>query len=190
MPETRLAQLFEIAWPTLETRFGSIPTDTPAARHNRPNHEILEELVSGVRSLELRFREALDDGPRYRRRRSQFHPMMLDEMMHGLRLGRRDPVRFMNLARMLRDAFPWLYELGVDAYRASIDGNKTRQADAVSRFVQAVRLLRRGPLLDEVGFDKSTYNMVRQMEHMLLQESEALEEVTPEADKPSVPERS
>jgi hypothetical protein len=116
--------------------------------------------------------------------------MMLDEMMHGLRLGRRDPVRFMNLARMLRDAFPWLYELGVDAYRASIDGNKTRQADAVSRFVQAVRLLRRGPLLDEVGFDKSTYNMVRQMEHMLLQESEALEEVTPEADKPSVPERS
>lgn len=178
-----------MAWPTLEAKFASIPIAAPAAKHNRPTHEILEELVSGVRNLELRFREALDDGPRSRRRRSHFHPMMLDEMMHGLRLGRRDPVRFLMLSSMLRDSFPWLYELGADAYRASVDGDKTREADAVRRFVHAVRLLRRGPFSDDLGLDKSAYMMVREMEHMLLQEPDAVDEARPSDDKtpPSEP---
>ena len=38
VPETRLIQLFEMAWPTLEAKFAAIPTIAPAARHNRPNH--------------------------------------------------------------------------------------------------------------------------------------------------------
>ena len=185
VPETRLIQLFEMAWPTLEAKFAAIPTVVSTARHNRPNHEILEDLVAGVRSLELRFRDALDDGPRSRRRRSAIYPMMLDEMMHGLRLGRRDPVRFLLLASVLRDAFPWLYELGVDAYRASIDGDKAREADAVRRFSQAVRLLRRGPFLEEAGVDKASYMMVREMEHMLLQEPEAAEETRASDEKTS-----
>lgn len=188
VPETRMAQLFEMAWPTLEAKFSAIPTGAPTARHKRPNHEILEELVAGVRNLELRFREALDDGPRSRRRRSMLHPMMMDEMVHGLRLDRRDPMRFLLLASMLRDSLPWIYELGVDAYRASVDGDKERESDAVSRFFQAIRLLRRGPFLEEFGLDKSTYMMVREMERMLLREADAAEEVPAGDEKRSASE--
>jgi hypothetical protein len=116
------------------------------------------------------------------------HPMMLDQMMHGLRLGRRDPVRFLLLASVLREPFPWIYELGADAYRASVGGDKEREADAVHRFFQADRLLRRGPLLEESGVDKSTYMLVREMEHLLIQEQDATEEGRSSDEKPPTPD--
>lgn len=173
VPEVRLGQLFEMSWPTLESKFNSVPKIEPTAKHNRPNSEILEELVSGVRNLELRFRESIDEVPRYARRRHRFHPMMMEDMLHDLRQGRRDPVRFLLMASMLRDPFPWIYELGVDAYRASFDGNKDREKDAQRRFFHAVRILRRGPYLEDSGLDKSTYVLIREMEHMLIEEAEA-----------------
>ena len=109
-------------------------------------------------------------------------------MIHGLRLGRRDPMRFLLLANMLRDSFPWLYELGIDAYRASIAGDKSREADAVQRFFQAVRLLRRGPFLEELGLDKSTFMLVREMEHMLFQEADPADEARTGDEKTSASE--
>jgi TIR domain len=59
VPEGRLAQLFDMVWPSLEEKITNIPSTVPT-KHNRPQHEILEELVTGVRGLEMRFRDATE----------------------------------------------------------------------------------------------------------------------------------
>jgi TIR domain len=167
VPEARLAQLFESLWPNLQEKVEQIPNPTGVVKHNRPQHEILEELVSGVRGLDLRFRESLEEAPPLRRRRNRVHPMMLRELQHSLELRPNDPMTLIILASFLKDDFPWLYELASDAYRAASSGNIKTQKRSYHRFVSAVRMLRHGPFLDELGGDKATYMIMRELERFL-----------------------
>jgi TIR domain len=162
VPEGRLAPLFENLWPSLEKKLIDIPKTQAPAKQTRPQHEILEELVSSIRGLDLRFRETVEEVPQRRRRKNR-HPMYLIEMIHELELGPRDPIAILFLASLLRDDFPWLYELGVEAYRSSAAGNSEKARASKRRFLHAFRMLRRGPFLEEFG-DKETYMLVREIE--------------------------
>lgn len=168
LPEVRLAAQFEALWPVLEAKVLAIPKASTQAKHNRPQSEVLEELVTSIRGLDLRFRETADEPPRWRRRR-KFHPIMIEEMMHASKLGRRDPIRFLMLASVLRDDFPWLYELGVDAYRAANSGHREKAKEAQLRFAQAIKMLGRGPIFEMIG-DKESHFFYREIMMM----SEAL----------------
>jgi hypothetical protein len=165
VPEGRLSDLFDMAWPRLEQKISGIPDAAPA-KHNRPSHEILEELVTGIRRLEIRFREGFEEGPRTRRRK--YSPMMIEEMMFDSKIGRRDPIQILILASVLKESFPWIYELGVDAYRALSDGSLSKQKEALQRFSTATHFLRRGPFLEEAGLDKTIYMMVRELDRFLI----------------------
>jgi TIR domain-containing protein len=170
LADTRLALQFETLWPALEMKVAEIPQSPAPARQNRPQHEILEELVSSVRGLDVKFRESAEESPRLRRRRHRFHPMMLHEMMHMMELGPRDPIRFLLIASFVRDDFPWIYELGLDAYRTASIGKSDKAAnEARKRFLTACRMLRRGPLM-EFSDDKETHMIFRELMHMVEQE--------------------
>ena len=67
---------------------------------------------------------------------------------------------------MLREDFPWIYELGMEAYRISLNGNSDIAQKAQHRFADACRALRRGPFLDMLG-DKESYVHLREMIHFL-----------------------
>jgi len=123
LSDARLDPLFETLWPALETKLAEIPKSAPIAKHNRPQAEVLEELVTNIRGLDSRFRDTVGPSSRWRRRKfGGYHPMMVDEVFHHLPLGRRDPLRLLIFASLLRDDFPWIYELGVDAYRTAATG--------------------------------------------------------------------
>ena len=164
VPDVRLKQLFDALWPELEKKVGEIPKGPKNSKPNRPQQEILEELVSSVRGLDGRFRDISDDMPRLRRRK-RFHPMMIEEMMHMLELGRRDPMRFLLLGSFLKDDFPWLYELALDAYHETKRGNISKAKEAQHRFAAGFNALRRGPMLEMAG-DKETYYLMREMSHL------------------------
>ncbi|MCQ4189233.1 toll/interleukin-1 receptor domain-containing protein [Methylocystis suflitae] len=166
VPETRLPNLFETLWPVLEKKVGDIPKNPTPAKQNRPQHEVLEELVASIRGLDVRFRETVEDASRVRRRRPRFHPMMMNEMLHRMDLGEQDPTRFLLLASILRDDLPWLYELGVDAYRASTGANTAKAKEAQRRFLSALEMVRRGPFMEMVG-DKESYYAIEEMMHMV-----------------------
>ena len=57
VPEDRARQLFSALWPELEKQLNTVPEEAPSEKHMRPQHEILEELVTGVRGLDARFRD-------------------------------------------------------------------------------------------------------------------------------------
>ncbi len=54
--QARLVQLFELAWPRLETALAAIPASSNRVIPVRPQGEILEELVTTIRAMDTRTR--------------------------------------------------------------------------------------------------------------------------------------
>jgi len=170
VPDDRVTQLFDALWPELEKKVAGIPKASAQAKHARPQPEILEELVTSVRSLDSRFRDIVEEGPRgmrYRWRR--IHPMMVHELSHMLGGKRGDPIALLVLASMFRDSMPWMYELGIEAYRMAKDGTPEEAIAARRRFQKAAEVMRRGPFgPEEMGFDPHMMHiMMREMDHLL-----------------------
>lgn len=168
VPEARAKQLFEALWPEFEKKVEAIPNETTATKHTRPQHEVLEELVSSVRSLDSRLREDFD-GPFMRRRRMKFHPMMLEEIMHLAGRKPGDPVGVLVMASMFREDMPWLYELGMEAYRTAKTGLPEDAQSAMQRFRRAVEMSMHGPFpMDEMGMHpRDMHMLMRELEHTM-----------------------
>lgn len=163
LTDDHLKRQFEALWTTFEKDLATLPKDPPHMKQNRPQHEILEDLVSSIRGLDLRFRENNEDYPRLRRRKVRFHPMIIRELLHSSEFGPRDPVQILLLASLLKDDFPWIYELGAEAYR-EVSANSSKADMARRRFSSAVEMLRHGPLMEMID-DKETYMLIREFEH-------------------------
>ncbi|HYM45559.1 MAG TPA: toll/interleukin-1 receptor domain-containing protein [Solirubrobacteraceae bacterium] len=169
VPPEQMDQLFDALWQTLETKFSSIP-EGESSKHRRPQAEVLEELVAGVRGLDLRFRETLEMAPDLadHRRRRRFHPMMLEEMIHTIAEGPGDPLIILLIASVLRDDMPWAYELGVDAYRAASQATPAEASRALDRFIHATESIERSPIGDITGIHPRDFHMLmREMRPML-----------------------
>lgn len=176
IPDDRAKQLFAALWPEFENRLKSIPDEAPTEKHMRPQHEILEEMVAGVRGLDARFRDLensmSDEGALSRRRRLRhFHPRMFEELMH-MSGERDDPLAILMAASFVRDDMPWLYELAMEVYRAVKAGNVEtieRESKRVRRFSE---MMMRGPFMEEFGISSKEGHMFlmefpRILEHML-----------------------
>lgn len=162
VPEAQLNKLFPALWGDLERQMASIPKNSSPQKHSRPQGEILEELVSSVRSVEMRVRDVMDDDPMLRkRRRFRFHPAMIHELSHRLGKGPRDPIQILFLASFLRDDAPWLYELALEAYRAVRSGHRAEGQNAIQSFVGALDMLFSGPFSEELGVDRMVLKMIR-----------------------------
>lgn len=171
IPDARAKQLFDALWPEFEKKVAGIPKQPTQAKHARPQHEILEELVTSVRSLDSRLRDFSEGAPMsVRHRRMRFHPMMLHKITHIVGGKPGDPIGLLIIASMLREDMPWLYELGMEAYRAAKsslpeEGERTRR-----QFQRAVEFLAHGPFpFEEMVMDPEMLHMlVRELEHSMM----------------------
>jgi hypothetical protein len=164
--DAQLPKQFDALWPNLERQIGAIPKNPTPAKQHRPQQEILEELVSSVRGLDMRFRDTVEEPPEMRRRRRRFHPIMVREFIHfGDRLGfgPGDPLRFVILTSFVKDDLPWLYELAIDAYRETMNESPRARA-AQQRMISAFRALTRGPWM-EMFETKEAHMIFRELLH-------------------------
>ena len=163
--EETLQTLFTALWPQLETKLAAIAATANPQKKTRPQAEVLEELVDGVRSVEMRVRDVLEDGPDYKyRRRRKYHPEMMMEIRHRIADGPNDPIQILIMASAFKDEAPWFYELALDVYRSGKSGNSEETIQAYRRFKDAAEMLRRGPFLESFGGDSK-------MLHMMLMDS-------------------
>lgn len=172
VPEDRTKQLFSALWPELEKKFESIPDEAPTERHMRPQHEILEELVTGVRGLDARFRDleivVSDQDPRSRRRSlRRLYPMMLDEMIHMISEDGDDPISLLMFGSILRDDFPWFYEIIIEAYREVRSGDPKASQRAIERLRRITKIIGRGSFAKEfAGSSKDSHLMMMELPMM------------------------
>jgi hypothetical protein len=174
IPEDRARQLFTALWPELEKQLVSIPEEAPTEKQMRPAHEILEELVTGVRGLDVRFRDlegiVMDQGPRSRRRRLRhFHPGMFEEMAETVSEEGDDPISLLVFGGLFRDDFPWLYEILIEAYREVRDGDAKAAQKAIERLRRVTRAMGRDPFMEEMmgPSSKEAHMMMMELPMML-----------------------
>lgn len=114
--------------------------------------KLFEEIKVMVRDLPSNLEERFSDGMGLFRgkRMRRFHPMMFEEMMHMMPPNSRDSyLGILVMVSLLRDDIPWLYELGVEVYRASRSNRKSAAKEALSRFRHAIEFTMHGPFMEE-----------------------------------------
>jgi hypothetical protein len=149
-------QLVPALWPRLQETLKGIPETEPSDKHMRPPHEILEELVTGVRGINTRIRdlepELLDREHSYKRRRMRrIHPRMFDELSMMIREEGEGSLQLLVLAGLIREDMPWLAEILVEAYREIRDGHPDFAEKTLSKF----RRLLKNMMHSKIFFDFS-----------------------------------
>lgn len=117
--------------------------------------KFFEEIKVLVRDVPDRVASELGNDSRGRRMRTRrrFHPMMFEEMLHHPMF--RESTEHAGLPilimfSMLRDDFPWLYELGIQLYRALEGGNSKTIERSRRAIVETIDLTRSGPFMHQM----------------------------------------
>jgi hypothetical protein len=130
--------------------------------------KLFEEVKVMVRDLSERIEHSA--GSRTRRAR-RLHPMMIEDLFFHPALGENpdgQAAAWLMAVSTLRDDAPWLYEPGVDVYRALRTGDPNQIASASDSFQRVLKFMRRGPLPPELlGMDEEAYIMSRHLPEML-----------------------
>jgi hypothetical protein len=137
----------------------------------RSQHEILEELVSGVRGLDARFRDVettvSEQSPRMRRRFRHFHPLMMEEMAHMVSKDGDDPISLLVVAGMLRDDLPWFSEVLTEAYRELRDGDPKSAHRTIERLRRFFKNVMRRDMVEFIGPSEDAHMLAMEMPRML-----------------------
>lgn len=128
----------------------------PAARVDETSvAKFFEEIKVLVRDMPDRVANELGNDPRLRRMRKgrRFHPMMFEELFHHP-MFRESPdhagLPVLMMFSMLRDDYPWLYELGLQLYHA-IEGGNPKTIDRARRtVVNTIEMTRHGPFMGDM----------------------------------------
>lgn len=147
----------------MQSKIESIPESAVAHKKSRTQAEVLEDLVSNVRNMDIRLRDTMDEYPQMNRKfRRGLHPKMMMDISHFVGIRPGDPLQLVISASLLKDDVPWLYELALEAYRGVRSGNISEAKRALEQYRKAVEVLREGPYLDMLGMDsKMAYMMLR-----------------------------
>jgi hypothetical protein len=134
--------------------------------------KLFEEIKVMVRDLPSNLEDRLSEnmGP-FRRRLRRFHPMMFEEFMHMMPMKSPDPyLGLLIMASLLREDFPWIYELAMDAYRAARDGRKRIAEESLQRFRHVLEFTMHHPMMHEMFMStKEGHMFIREFGHALEQ---------------------
>lgn len=163
VPDQKIDKLFSALWADLEKQLAMVPKSATPTRQSRPQGEILEELVAGVRNVESRVRDIVDEDSffRKRRKRHRVHPGMILDMSRQLSFRSRDPIQIMMLATLVRDEIPWLYELALEFFRTRRISHGRFNDYARKQLQEALQMLERGPYAEEIGVDPFILHAMR-----------------------------
>jgi hypothetical protein len=137
----------------------------------------IAKLAEEMKSLPSRVAERLAEfgEPSRRKRMRRFHPMMIDEIMH-VAGEPGDPIGILMSASLIRDDFPWLYELAMEVYRAVKSGD-IESINAEMKRIRRFSELSRGPIFEDLGYGGKEAHIIamefpRMLERSLLRTME------------------
>lgn len=132
--------------------------------------KLFEEVKVMFQDLPSRLESRLVDGPApvRRRRLRRFHPMMFEEIALRASGEPGDPVGLLVIAGLLRDDFPWLTEVILEAYREAKAGNVAAARNALRSLKHVSRAMMGGPWMEELGVHPREMEMIAMELPMML----------------------
>jgi hypothetical protein len=136
--------------------------------------KLFEEVKAMVRELpdrvDERVRTSARRGPLRKMRR--FHPMMFEELLFHPGLGEIKggaSTAWLILISLLRDDFPWLYESGMELYRALRSGSGREIERSRKQLIEILKVTSRGPLFHELMApdDKESFFFLRHLDEFV-----------------------
>ncbi|MDR2005379.1 MAG: hypothetical protein LBQ74_20335 [Prevotella sp.] len=126
----------------------------------------IEELKSKVDALPSRIENRLYD-PDIRRRR-RFHPMMLEEIMHMEMKSENPSLTFLMIISLIKDDFPWIYEIGLDAYKVLKSSKaKTEKVKSLENFEETLKMLEHPMYREIFGKSEEMYMFSKDIKHFI-----------------------
>lgn len=156
---TRAAKVLEtLSVPKESKEKKTVSTDTSVVK-------LFEEVKLMFQELSARLESRVTGAPEAVRRRwtTQMNQLLMEELSHRLPVEENDPVGILVAASMFREEVPWLYELGMEAYRTAKAGDRRSTELAIMRFQHATDVALHGPWFDEMGVSKATYLFLREL---------------------------
>jgi hypothetical protein len=104
------------------------------------------------------------------RGRRRVHPMMIEEMMHMSQMMDKHgdgALGVLIFISVFRDQCPWLYEVGMEVYRALREGDQEAALVAARRMRDLAEFSLHGPWMEELMPDREAFMAFRHMPEML-----------------------
>lgn len=157
-PEERsLADIVE-AISDLRVAVTSSEMGIPSTKFFKEFQVMMEELSFKINRLD----------PDHKRFRRKFHPMIFDEIMHvGMEV--EDPnLGFLMMISMIKDEFPWIYEIGLETYRGlKSTKSKAEKRKLVESFERAFEITRHPMMRELYGKSEDIYMYSKDIRHFL-----------------------
>ena len=138
----------------LKDRTKEVP-QSPARSDDTSVAKFFEEVKVLVSDVPERVASQLGSDPQMRRmrRRRRFHPMMFEDLLHHP-MFRESPdtggLPILMIFSMMRDDFPWLYELGAHLYRTIETGDPRAIERARKTLINMLEMTTHGPFMHEM----------------------------------------
>jgi hypothetical protein len=148
--------------------------------------KLFEEIKVMFQDLPSRVDSAAARAASPRLRKQRLHPGMIDEMAHMIGRGRPNPgIVALIVASACRDELPWLYEMGVEAYRASLSSDTALLKRSLRQFTHGAEMAAMGPFSRELRSSNEMRMLVEELP-MLLHRFDLGDDEIPEADDASL----
>lgn len=129
--------------------------------------KLFEEVKVMVRDLPSRIEDRIASSPIRRKRLRHFHPMMFEEILHMSGIS-EDPIGILFLAGIIRDDFPWYYEILIDTYHAVKSGDNNAVDKAINSLRNITEICMKGPFAEEfLIHSKELHMMAMEMPHLI-----------------------
>jgi hypothetical protein len=142
-------------------------TNTNEIKEDASIAKLFEEVKIMFQDLPSRIDKRLDPEMINRRKR-RFHPMMMNDLMH-FSSKKEDPLfSFLILISFLKEDFSWLYEIGLETYRALRTAKtKVEKQKALSNFENACEMFS-NPIIREIyGRQDEMFFNTKELTHVL-----------------------
>lgn len=114
------SRLFDALWPDLEKDINNITILKSTVKRQRPQAEVLEELVAGIRGMEMHIRDIFGDNLSRNSRKGRLSRAISPRQFLFKYISNSTPsVGFLLSANLIKDDAPWFYEMCREAYSES-----------------------------------------------------------------------
>jgi hypothetical protein len=140
-------------------QFSEAPPEPPSDESGIA--KFIEEMKLMIRNLLRDSKEPsfIDRHPRF----SRWSPLIINAMAGDIQRRSDAPIGILIIASLFREEIPWLYEIGVEAYRAARSGNARETEESLRMFRDAAEFTARSHSLDELGLSSRVVDMLNEL---------------------------